>query len=82
MIEELVKQDGNSVEAVYTSFPGKGRDKLNALVNFIQSLTVGSKLEKKTCQTIPKKRTVYVACRANTGSVENTVHLFCLNLMN
>ena len=56
VIEELVKQDGNSVEAVYTSFPGKGRNKLNALVNFIQSLTVGSKLEKKDMSDHPKEK--------------------------
>ena len=37
VIEELVKHDNNFIEAVYSSFPGKGRDKLNALVNLIQS---------------------------------------------
>ena len=75
VIEELVKFDNSPVEAVYTSFPGKGKDKLNALVNFIQSSTpepiCGIRTGKKDI-IIPKNKTVYVTCRANTGPVENT----------
>ena len=36
MIEELVNQDQNTMTAVYTSFPGTDKTKLDALVNFIK----------------------------------------------
>ena len=75
VIEELVKHDDNSVEAIYSSFPGKGRDKLDALVNFIRSSNsesiCGIRTGKKD-MIIPKNKTVYVTCRANTGPVEQT----------
>ena len=75
VIEELVKHDDNSVEAIYSSFPGNGKDKLDALVNFIQSSNsesiCGIRTGKKD-MIIPKNKTVYVTCRANTGPVEQT----------
>ena len=75
VIEELVKHDDNSVEAIYSSFPCKGRDKLDALVNFIQSSNsesiCGIRTGKKD-MIIPKNKTVYVTCCANTGPVEQT----------
>ena len=75
VIEELVKHDDDSIEAVYSSFPGKGRDKLNALVNFIQNSTsesiCGIQSGKKDV-IIPKNKTVYVTCCVNTGPVEQT----------
>ena len=75
VIEELVKHDDNSVEAIYSSFPCKGRDKLDARVNFIQSSNsesiCGIRTGKKD-MIIPKNKTVYVTCCANTGPVEQT----------
>ena len=54
-------------------FQGKDKEKLDALVNFIQSTSSDHTCSLKTGRkdvVIPKNHTVNVDCRANTGPVE------------
>lgn len=61
------------MSTVYKSFPGKDKENLDSLVNFIQSSTSACICRVKSTRKhviIPKDKTGYVTCRANTAPVE------------
>ena len=77
VIEELVKREDIPDQVITewaASFPDICCEKIKSLVSFIQTPSTEELCFVKTIKqdvTIPRKTTVSVKCRANTGPVEN-----------